>query len=267
MSSGTDVTGLGDQLLNQSVEYFSTSFPNPTREGCPHPERLRALASSAAPVRGPLRTHLFECSECFREFRRERLTVTAMTGTADPCTPGGTDRMRVHTMVSVAASVALATGLTALVFWLGIERTARQQMRAGAELVQPSASDGITSVTASRPRNESPMVVAVALQPSTARRGTSTAIESALSAISIRAGRVRFEIQLPDGSPDGGSYQLAIVDPFDKSLVETSASAVRRSLVVVLDATDLDSGRRFLRLQRAGEPPDYVPILVEAPVP
>src|SRR5262245_59008631 len=249
--SGPTESHLEDRLFDEAVEYFSTAFPNPSREGCPHPERLRALASSAAPVTEPVRAHLFGCSECFREFRRQRLAVTA---TSDQAKPGHAARihgMGVRAMVAAVASFALAAGLAHLMLWRGVNRYRQRN----------TAHDGAFTVASIRPHDESSTIVAVVLQPSTVRRGTPTALESAVPALSIPSGRVRFDIQLPDGYPEG-VYQLAIVNPLDEPLVDASASAVGRSLIVVLDAAGLDSGRRFLRLQRAGEPPDYVPILI-----
>ena len=38
-----------------------------------------------------------------------------------------------------------------------------------------------------------------------------------------------------------------------------------RVLVAVADATGLETGRRFLRIGSAGQPPDYLPIVVADP--
>src|SRR5437667_442002 len=164
MDEGRKSARRDDDLLDDAVEYFSTCFPNPGRDGCPHPARLRDLASSAHLVTGEVRAHLFQCSECFKELRR----------------------------------------------------------------------------------------------------GTSISTEAAAPVIVMRPGPTRFEIQLPLGYPDG-LYQVAIVDPFDEVLVEASAPAVDRVLVADADATDLESGRRFLRIGAAGQPPDYLPIVVTDP--
>src|SRR5262245_31451717 len=79
-SGRTDAAQPEDQLLAAAPQYFARSFPNRRRAWCLHPNRLRALASSADPGRGDVRTHLFQCSECFTEFRRERLAIATADG-------------------------------------------------------------------------------------------------------------------------------------------------------------------------------------------
>jgi hypothetical protein len=257
---------LEDRLVDHAVEYFWRSFPNPTREGCPRPDRLRELASSAEPVTGDVRIHLFQCSECFIEFRRERLAMTSARDTAARLAPPRVLRSRVRTIVAVAASMVLAAGL-GLLLWAGFERAASQQKAASGGNAEPSPSrqsSGAASLTSNRPVPELPGVVAIQLDPSSVRRGSSSGLESSVPAATIRTGLIRFEIALPASYPDG-VYLVAIVDPFDEALVEVSAPAVDRSLIALVDATGLGSGRRFLRIQRAGLPPDFVSIVLEQP--
>ena len=244
MDEGRKSARRDDDLLDDAVEYFSTCFPNPSRDGCPHPARLRDLASSAQLVTGEVRAHLFQCSECFKEFRRQRSIVTAAPDTSGPSDVWSFFRGHRRTM-AVAASIVMAVGL-GLVLWIGVERPVRQKER---ESNRPS---------------ELPGVVAIQLRASDLRRGTSTPTEAAAPVIVMRPGPTRFEIQLPAGYPDG-LYQVAIVDPFDEVLVEASARAVDRVLVADADATALETGRRFLRIGSAGQPPDYLPIVVADP--
>jgi hypothetical protein len=164
-------------------------------------------------------------------------------------------RVRVRPIVAAAASMVLAAGL-GLTLWLGFGRTASQKP-AGGET--PSAS-----LPSTHPAPELPAVVAIQLQPSSVRRGPSALLESSVHSVAIRPRPTRVEIELPDSYPDG-VYLVAIVDPFDESLIEVRASAVHHSLVALVDATGLESGRRFVRIQRSGQPPDYVPIVLEQP--
>jgi len=113
-----------------------------------------------------------------------------------------------------------------------------------------------------RPDSAVPAAVAIQLRASELQRGASTSNESPAPVIAIRHGPTRFEIQLPESCPDG-LYQVAIVDPFDEVLVEVSAHAVNRVLVADADATGLESGPGFLRIGAAGQPPDYVAIVLE----
>jgi hypothetical protein len=171
-------------------------------------------------------------------------------------------------MVTAAASMVLAAGL-GLLLWTGFERAASREKPASGGNAQPSASrqssGAAASFTSTRPALELPGVVAIQLEPSSVRRGSSASLESSVPAVTIRTGLIRFEIALPDGYPDG-VYLVAIVDPFDEALIEVSAPTVDRSLIALVDTTGLESGRRFLRIQRAGLPPDFVPIVVERPL-
>jgi hypothetical protein len=265
MSDRIDLAHGDDHLLDDAVEYFSRSFPNAAREGCPHPNRLRELASSGDPVTGAVRTHLFQCSECFTEFRRERLALSSSMETVTPSIRQRTLRAHVPTM-AVAASVVLAAGV-GLILWIGAERTTRHQELSSSGTIQasdPGRSPGSAPNPASnRPVPELPGVVTIRLQASDVQRGVG-ADGTESPATVIRPGPVRFEIDLAAGYPDG-AYQVAIVDAFDEVLVGVSARAVDRRLVASIDATGLGTGRRFLRISPANQPPDYLPIVVEAP--
>jgi hypothetical protein len=262
MSGRTESAQPEDHLIGAAAEYFSRSFPNPRREGCLHTDRLRALASSADPVGRDVRTHLFQCSECFIEFRRERLAVASAADSATTPAMPATRRVRVRRMVTVAASMVVGAGL-GLALWRGYVRTASQKPASGGT---PSASLAATNLTTTHPATELPAVVTIQLQPSSLRRGPSASLESSVPPVAIRPRPLRVEIELPDGYPDG-VYLVAIVDPFDEALIEVTVPAVGRSIVALVDATGLASGRRFVRIQRSGQPPDYVPVVVDRPSP
>ena len=261
MSDRIDLAHVEDHVLDDAVEYFSRSFPNATREGCPHPDRLRELASSGDPVTGELRAHLFQCSECFATFRRERLVL------ASAATPSVVQRtLRAHVPpMAAAACVVLAAGV-GLILWIGPGRPTSHQELASSGTVQPSGPGQrpgtATGSASNRPDPELPGVVTIQLQASAVRRGARGSDGSESPATVIRPGPVRFEIDLAAGYPDG-AYQVAIVDAFDEQLVGVSARAVDHRLVTMIDATGLDTGRCFLRISPANQPPDYRPLVVE----
>jgi hypothetical protein len=178
----------------------------------------------------------------------------------------GTLRAHVPAM-AVAASVVLAAGV-GLILWFGAQRTTSHQELSSSGTVQPSGpgrSPGTATDPASnRPGPELPGVVAIQLLASEVRRGVGALDGLESPATAIRPVPIRFEIDLPGGYPDV-AYQVAIVDAFDEVLVDVSARAVDRRLIAVIDATGLNTGRRFLRISRANLPPDYHPIVVEPP--
>jgi len=106
-------------------------------------------------------------------------------------------------------------------------------------------------------------VVAIQVPLSDVRRGTPTWVESGALTVTIRNGLIRFEIELPPGYPDG-PYRIAVVDGFDEPLVDLDGRAVDRRLIVLADTAGLATGRRFLRVTRDGQPPDYLPVIIAA---
>lgn len=48
---------------------FGRANPNPTREGCPTPDVLKALSRREFPIEDTGYDHLARCSPCFRQFR------------------------------------------------------------------------------------------------------------------------------------------------------------------------------------------------------
>jgi len=263
MSAKTESAAAEADLLETAVEYFSKAFPNPTRQGCPHLNRLRELASSSDPISGDVRAHLFQCSECFREFRDARLAVVSSTQRGSPGAIRST--WRPTAMVAAVAVTVLAIGL-GRVSWsdFGFDRGARQQEAAGADprsSASPTGSEAPTRFESHGSARGSAPTLRIELRPASVRRGTTESIESTSPPISIQPGPNRLEIELPDDYPVG-AYRIAIVDAFDEVLIEVTALAVKQSLVAQLDASHLDSGRRFLRIQHVEQPPDYVPIIV-----
>ncbi|MGH9751307.1 MAG: hypothetical protein ACREA2_00855 [Blastocatellia bacterium] len=51
-------------------QYYATRFPNPQRLGCPSPGKIIHVVNRRQVPDQVLREHLFECSECFGEYRQ-----------------------------------------------------------------------------------------------------------------------------------------------------------------------------------------------------
>jgi len=59
-----------EELASLARRYYAARFPNPQRLGCPSPgEIIEVVRSRQAPDEA-LSEHLFECSECFGEYRQ-----------------------------------------------------------------------------------------------------------------------------------------------------------------------------------------------------
>jgi hypothetical protein len=253
MTAGIGLPSSDDEWRDAAVDYFSTAFPNPTREGCPDRERLRQSAMSADVVTGDIRTHLFQCSECFTEFRSARMAGVSVSQRAGAGAPASSRRLRA--IAAIAAVTILFVGISVLLrdgvdYRIG-SRSGRASGRGG---------DSSPASSVAGPR-ESTSVVRIQVQVSSMRRGTPQSPESATASIAIQPGPMRFEIALPDGYPEG-VYGLAIVNPFDEVFVETRGVSVEHSFAAFVDASRVPAGRGFLRIDHAGQPPDYVPIVV-----
>jgi hypothetical protein len=70
-TEGNNIRDLdAEELASLARRYYAARFPNPQRLGCPPPgEIIRIVRSRHAPDE-TLLEHLFECSECFGEYRQ-----------------------------------------------------------------------------------------------------------------------------------------------------------------------------------------------------
>lgn len=59
-----------EDLASLARRYYTTRFPNPQRLGCPTPGEIIKVVSGRQVPDQALREHLFECSECFGEYRQ-----------------------------------------------------------------------------------------------------------------------------------------------------------------------------------------------------
>jgi hypothetical protein len=70
----TEENGIKDldpkELESLAWRYYATRFPNPQRRGCPTPGEIIKVVSERQAPDEALREHLFECSECFGEYRQ-----------------------------------------------------------------------------------------------------------------------------------------------------------------------------------------------------
>ena len=70
-TEGNNIRDLdAEELVSLARRYYTARFPNPQRLGCPLPgEIIKVVRSRQAPDEA-FREHLFECSECFGEYRQ-----------------------------------------------------------------------------------------------------------------------------------------------------------------------------------------------------
>jgi hypothetical protein len=65
-----EIKGLdAEEIVTLARRYYTTRFPNPQRLGCSPPSEIMRMVSGRRAPDPSLRKHLFECSECFGEYR------------------------------------------------------------------------------------------------------------------------------------------------------------------------------------------------------
>jgi hypothetical protein len=70
-TEGNNIRDLdAEGLASLARRYYAARFPNPHRLGCPTPGEIDKVVMSRQAPDEALREHLFECSECFGEYRQ-----------------------------------------------------------------------------------------------------------------------------------------------------------------------------------------------------
>lgn len=238
-----------DQVVDDAVDYFSTALRSTSPSKCPDRQLLRRLAASSDLVKGDIRAHLFQCSECFAEFRREKLAHSER----------GTRRLRpgLWLPLHVASVVAVFVLLVAALWPVLNETGGRQESWSVRGAVKAPANEASRSAA-------SPVVVAVRLSALQATRGGLTVSEPNAGGTVVPAAPVRLIIDLPPDSDDA-EYEVAVVSAFDRVLTRARTQSAARRLIATIDGSQLPAGQCFLRVGSAGHPPDYVPITVVRP--
>jgi hypothetical protein len=70
-TEGNNIKGLdAEELASLARRYYAAHFPNPRRVGCQPPDEIIKIVRGRQVPNEALREHLFECSECFGEYRQ-----------------------------------------------------------------------------------------------------------------------------------------------------------------------------------------------------
>jgi hypothetical protein len=108
-TEGNNIKGLNvEELASLARRYYAARFPNPQRLGCPPPSEIKKVVRGAKAPDEALREHLFECSECFGEYRQ----ALAQRG------PAPAEVAWREWMISVIASRSLALALAPVILIL-----------------------------------------------------------------------------------------------------------------------------------------------------
>jgi hypothetical protein len=234
-----DVVALGKK-------YSKTAFPNPTREGCPNPSTLRAMAHrdrrlmlKDLPV-----SHVVTCSPCFQEYARLRRMSVLMRGI----------------QVTAASLVVLAALFAAVrVVWNYTrgrgEPSISQERRAGP---QPRAATPQTSAPIT------PLAMTVDLASFSPTRGEEA--KDSPNKIHLPPKLLRVSFVLPVGM-EPGEYALRLKDSAGTVLKDTHLLGRLNNGVtaveVDLDFSPASRGSFTLMIRPPGLSWRSFPVLVE----
>lgn len=269
-----------EAVVASAREHFATAFPNPRREGCPAAGVIQTVVESERVPNDALQAHLFNCSECFNEYRtavqtwRMEKQRAAKLGRRSAWELFGNWR----TLVSAAAAalVLLSAGL-----WFGRASSPQSnQVRSQptpmapvvAESKQPE-SIGTTSPTPSvaEPQShisqESLLAVKIDLNDTRSLGAQRRGGGEAGSPILLRRARLRLLLTLRENSP-AGSYRVSLFENGRKCDAAVARSFDGKTLQIMLDLRRVAGSQARLSIQRANQPdvaPDEYSVVIERP--
>jgi hypothetical protein len=273
-----------EKLILVAQRHFANRFPNESRVGCPMPGVIQAARHDLPPV-DELRDHLFQCSECFNEYREtmrdhyQRRTASN-TVALDRRTKviSLLSRWRNPALAGATAIVLLAAGLS---YWRrdqtaplqsSVDRPQRAPVASAGNPLTPRPPAQPAGQTA-KPVREKPRLaknLAINLNLDLNQR-------SALGdnnrgglrrdpdpTIKLPPRVTRLRLRLRDGS-EAGLYQITVVDPHSAPLTSTTAhSRDGSSVEAVLDLRNAFEVAHRLRIERGDDMNEYL-IEIEKP--
>jgi len=232
-----DVVALGRQCSK-------TAYPNPSREGCPNPSTLRAMAyrdRRLSLTDLPL-LHVVSCSPCFQQYLRFRRTLVLVRG------------------LQVTAACLVVLG----VLFAGVRVFQDRVGRRSEPTISQRHSGQSPQIAAQQPPPIAPLEISVNLASFSPTRGEDA--RNPRNAIHLPPKLVRVRFLLPVGL-ETGEYALRLED--STGAVFTDTRAVGRSIGGITSLeVDFDLGaasrRRFtLMIRPPGLSWRRFPVVVE----
>ena len=225
-------------------DYSKTAYPNPSREGCPNPSTLRAMAyrdRRLSLTDLPL-SHVVSCSPCFQQYLRFRRTLVLVRGL----------------QVTAASLVVLG------VLFAGIRVFQDRVGRRGEPTISQRHAGQSSQIAAQQPPPIAPLAISVNLASFSPTRGEDA--RNPRNAIHLPPKLVRVRFLLPVGM-ETGAYALRLEDSTGVVFADTRAAG-RSSDGITSVEVDFDLGaasrRRFtLMIRPPGLSWRRFPVVVE----
>ena len=250
-----------DALRELASDYFAEDFPNPDRSDCPAPARLQSLAQTGGLPDDQLRAHLFGCSACFTAYREARALRPVAA-------PQESWRDKLATTFAWRPGLAWAGAAVLLLGLVWLMRTPRHSEQAAPPVLLANQSPTPTLAPVPSLVTATPAPAALtqavdlpvdlndylALRDVTAPNGERV--------IRLTPTLTHLQLRLPEGSLPG-AYTVSLVDDAERPVLP--AQTLRRrgdSLLALFDLRRLAAKRVRLRVQAAGEAPDFYPVQI-----
>jgi len=274
-----------EEIVTFARRYYATGFPNPQRRGCPPPGEIMKVVSRRRAPDQALREHLFECSECFGEYRQALAQLRNEVVGWKRLISGFT-LMR----VSTSAVILLLLVLAGRLIWSKLMPDGRSEQigrsnPSGAQIrdaVEPKPN----KTTGQAP--DAPSSAEIAKLPVNRRviGGASRSLkihepgaktfdvdlddypvfrrsQEEKPPVVLPAIRARLVLRLPDTAA-AGKYTVSLIDAFGKVLAsEPAVSPDGDTLRVNLDLRRFPPKKYRLSLSRTGEAPAFYDVIIK----
>jgi hypothetical protein len=275
-SACPDVTDM-DEILTLARRYYATGFPNPQRRGCPPPGDIVKVVSRRRAPDQDLREHLFECSECFGEYRQALAQLRNEV-------VGWKRLASIFTLKRVSASAVIL-----LVVFAGRSMWRKTTPDDRHEKITSSNPSGAQMPTPSPTLNKSDAPLTTEIAKTSVKRRvmvgksrSSGRAEPSLETIEVdldnypafrRSQEARAPFVLPGARANlilrlpetgaAGIYTVSLIDAFGSVLLsEPAVSRDGAKLPVKLDLRGVTPRKYRLRLSRKGEAPAYYDVII-----
>jgi len=225
-------------------DYSKTAYPNPSREGCPNPSTLRAMAYRDRRLTLtdlPL-SHVVGCSPCFQQYLRFRRTLVLIRG------------------LQLTAASLVVLGVLFAAVRVFQDRAGRR----GEPTISQKHAGQSPQIAAEQPPPIAPLAISVNLASFSPTRGEDA--RNPRNAIHLPPKLVRVRFLLPVGM-ETGAYALRLEDSTGVVFADTRAAG-RSSDGITSVEVDFDLGaasrRRFtLMIRPPGLSWRRFPVVVE----
>lgn len=282
-----------EDLRAFAQEYYSKDFSNPERVGCPGTGAIKFLVRSETLPDDDARQHLFNCSDCFTEYREAMVACKGapyLQPTSWWRTPLSDFKLKPSRALAATAFFILVTAISLISYRLNKDPQLSPDTRPASEQTIPpsnanshgpsgmTADESMAAATTRLPskrrrmpqsqtfsRRSDYLVATVAITidlREDVMRAAGEARTSGEKIIELPAARTTLLFNLPEGSSKG-PYEVRIVDPFGKTLKSTKAiSPQGKILRVLLDLRGLAKARCRLCVSRMSEAPDCHQVVI-----